>query len=245
MKKDTTTYSPNFDERADARIPSIVLLHYTGMRTACEALERLCDPNTKVSAHYVIDEDGHVRALVAEDKRAWHAGLSFWDGERDINSASIGIEIVNPGHEFGYRVFPQAQINAVVALCTDIKARYDIPTDRFLAHSDVSPARKTDPGELFPWEKLAAKGFGLWPSAQEREEDKQAVSALCADPEVFKSALVKFGYDPDIRPDILTTAFHRHFCPDKILRGASPHVPDEDSAVRLLSLLRQKGVRTA
>jgi N-acetylmuramoyl-L-alanine amidase len=245
MKIDKARHSPNFDERAGGQAPSMVLLHYTGMCSVGEALGRLCEPVAKVSAHYVVDEDGHVHRLVPEDKRAWHAGLSFWDGERDINSASIGIEIVNPGHEFGYRPFPQAQIDSVITLCADIKSRHNIPTDRFLAHSDVSPARKTDPGELFPWAALAAEGLGFWPVPQEQQESRNEPLKLCTTPEAFTGALIRFGYDPDVPPDLLVTAFHRHFDPGKILQGDMAHIPDKNSAVRLLSLLRQKGIRTA
>ena len=124
---------------------------------------RLCDPAAKVSAHYTIDEDGTVYAHVPEARRAWHAGVSFWAGESDINARSIGIELVNPGHEYGYRAFPEAQIAALIALCHGILARHPIPPARVLGHSDVAPARKEDPGELFPWARLAKAGIGLWP----------------------------------------------------------------------------------
>ena len=150
--------SPNHDERAAGKPVDILLLHYTGMRSAEGALKWLTDPASKVSSHYFVDEDGRAVALVDEDRRAWHAGKSFWAGETDINSRSIGIEIANPGHEFGYRPFPEAQIEAVIALCRDILARHPIPPERVLAHSDVAPARKQDPGEFFPWARLAAAG---------------------------------------------------------------------------------------
>ena len=152
--------SPNFDARKSP--PDMVVLHYTGMKTGPEALARLCDPEAKVSAHYLIEEDGRLYTLVAEARRAWHAGVSFWKGERDINAVSIGIELVNPGHEFGYRDFPDAQIAALVALLDDIRGRWDIPDSRILGHSDVAPARKQDPGERFPWQALAKAGHGLW-----------------------------------------------------------------------------------
>ncbi len=150
--------SPNHDERAAGKPVDILLLHYTGMRSAEGALKWLTDPASRVSSHYFVDEDGRVAAMVAEGRRAWHAGKSFWAGETDINSRSIGIEIANPGHEFGYRPFPGAQTEAVIALCRDILARHPIPPERVLAHSDVAPLRKHDPGELFPWARLAVGG---------------------------------------------------------------------------------------
>lgn len=138
-------------------------MHYTGMKTCELALERLADPQHAVSAHYVIDEDGTIYRMVEERMRAWHAGVSFWHGLRDINSTSVGLEIVNPGHEYGYRAFPEAQIEAVIALAGEIMDRHAIAPCDVLAHSDVAPGRKTDPGELFPWQQLAEHGIGLWP----------------------------------------------------------------------------------
>ena len=154
--------SPNFDRRQGPI--DILLLHYTGMQTAGAALARLCDPQAKVSCHWLIDEDGTIHRLVAEQHRAWHAGLSFWAGQRDINSRSIGIELVNPGHDWGYRPFPDAQMQALVTLATGILARHAIPATRVLGHSDVAPTRKVDPGELFDWAWLAGQGIGLWPA---------------------------------------------------------------------------------
>ena len=151
--------SPNFNER---RLPvSMIVLHYTGMQSAAEALERLKDPAAEVSAHYLIDEDGTVIRLVDEAKRAWHAGRSFWRGITDVNSASVGIELVNPGHEFGYRPFPDAQMEALVPLLADIVRRHDIPRANVVGHSDVAPARKIDPGELFDWDMLARYNLTL------------------------------------------------------------------------------------
>jgi len=140
-----------------------VVLHYTGMTSCEKALARLCDPTAEVSAHYVVDEDGKTYQLVPEDIRAWHAGVCFWRGIRDINSTSIGIEIVNPGHEYGYRAFPQPQIDAVIALTRDIMDRHSVKAADILGHSDIAPGRKTDPGELFPWQTLSTHGIGLWP----------------------------------------------------------------------------------
>lgn len=154
--------SPNYNDRAPGAI-NMLVLHYTGMASCEDALARLCDPVAQVSAHYLIDEDGTVYQLVAEQHRAWHAGVSFWKGERDINSRSIGIELVNPGHELGYRAFPQIQMQALADLAHEILARHPIPPDRVLGHSDVAPGRKRDPGELFDWQWLAGQGIGVWP----------------------------------------------------------------------------------
>ena len=188
--------SPNFDAR---QVPvDILLLHYTGMLSAEAALERLCDPAAKVSCHWLIDEDGTVYRLVAEESRAWHAGKSFWAGERDINSRSIGIELVNPGHEWGYRPFPMAQMAALATLATGILGRHAIPARRVLAHSDVAPARKQDPGELFDWAWLAARGIGLWPAAD--------APVMRGDPAAL---LVAIGYEAATPDDI--AAFQRRY----------------------------------
>ncbi len=190
-----TWQSPNQDERG---VPiDMLVFHYTGMRSAEAALDRLCDPAAKVSSHYLITEEGVVHALVPEEKRAWHAGLSFWAGTRNVNGCSIGIELVNPGHEFGYRAFPDAQIAALKNLSLGILARHAIPASRVLGHSDVAPARKDDPGELFPWEALAADGIGIWPG------EGRGFSPA--------SQLVEFGYDPQVPLEKTITAFQRHF----------------------------------
>jgi N-acetylmuramoyl-L-alanine amidase len=193
--------SPNHDARGDAPI-DMLLLHYTGMQSAQAALDRLSDPAAKVSAHYLIDEDGTIHALVPEARRAWHAGVAHWASASDINARSIGIELVNPGHEFGYRAFPEAQIAALIPLCHSILMRHPIPSARVLGHSDVAPARKDDPGELFPWERLAQSGIGLWP--------RPGDSNLGAD------SLARFGYDPDAPQDKVITAFQRHFRPARL-----------------------------
>ena len=156
--------SPNFGPRAAAATIDMLVIHYTGMETAEAALDRLCDPAAQVSAHYLIDEDGTTWGLVDEAMRAWHAGDSVWKGETDVNSRSIGIELVNPGHEFGYRPFPEAQVAALIALAGDIVARHPIPPGNVVGHSDVAPARKRDPGELFEWRRLARAGIGRYPT---------------------------------------------------------------------------------
>lgn len=163
MQKIIERPSPNHDARPDGTAVDILLLHYTGMQTAEDALHRLTDPDAKVSAHYLIDEDGLCYRMVDEARRAWHAGVASWQGATDINARSIGIELVNPGHQFGYRTFPNAQIDSLTRLAKAILARHPIPAHRVLAHSDVAPDRKEDPGELFDWETLARSGIGLWP----------------------------------------------------------------------------------
>ncbi len=154
--------SPNIEPRKDGRAPDLLLLHYTGMESADGALAWLTNEESKVSCHYLVDEAGRITQMVREEMRAWHAGASHWAGDEDINSCSIGIEIHNPGHEFGYPDFPEDQMLAVEALCVDILQRNTIPAERVLAHSDVAPARKADPGEKFDWRRLAKAGVGLW-----------------------------------------------------------------------------------
>jgi N-acetylmuramoyl-L-alanine amidase len=155
--------SPNHGPRRGGGRIDFLILHYTGMESAAAALARLCDPAAQVSAHYLIDEDGRTYRLVDEDRRAWHAGLSGWADVADINSRSVGIELANPGHELGYRSFPEAQMASLVGLCRGILARHPIPPGRVLGHSDVAPLRKRDPGERFDWRRLAGAGIGLWP----------------------------------------------------------------------------------
>lgn len=198
--------SPNFDARA---LPiSMIVLHYTGMESAQAAIDRLRDPEAKVSAHYLVDEDGTILRMVDEDKRAWHAGRSHWRGITDVNSASIGIEMVNPGHEFGYRAFTEAQMGALIPLVAEIKQRHGISRGNVVGHSDIAPARKQDPGELFNWHALARLRLALprptrnlvdpgWPDAG------------------FMLALERFGYDvTDERAAV--TAFQRRFRPEMI-----------------------------
>jgi N-acetylmuramoyl-L-alanine amidase len=222
--------SPNFDSRGGCPV-SMLVLHYTGMQTPQAAFERLRDPASRVSAHYLVDEQGGVFRLVAEASRAWHAGVSCWRGERQVNHASIGIELINPGHEWGYRPFPPAQMDALIALCKDILTRHAIAPRDVVAHSDVAPARKEDPGEWFDWRRLAAEGIGLWPgelsasgcqlSASEAESRK-----LTAD------SLSLYGYDTADLPKAIL-AFQRHFRPES-LTGQW----DADCENRLAALLR-------
>lgn len=151
--------SPNFNQR---KLPiTLIVLHYTGMADGPSALARMRDPAAQVSAHYMVEEDGRIFRLVDEDKRAWHAGVSLWHGETDINSSSIGIEIVNGGHDFGLPDFPAAQIDAVIELVKDVMGRHRIGPEGVIGHSDIAPGRKQDPGEKFPWDRLAAAGCAL------------------------------------------------------------------------------------
>ncbi len=154
--------SPNCNPRDGQEIDMLVL-HYTGMKSGANALDRMCEAAAEVSAHYMVEEDGRIFQLVDEEMRAWHAGKSYWRGHTNINQRSIGIEIVNPGHEFGYRGFPEVQMQSVVALCKDIVKRRNIPARNVVAHSDVAPTRKQDPGELFDWKRLAGEGVGVFP----------------------------------------------------------------------------------
>jgi len=224
--------SPNFDPRPEGTAIDILVLHYTGMRTAEEALARLCDPEARVSSHYTVDEEGRIYRHVAESKRARHAGVSWWAGERDVNSRSLGIEIVNPGHEFGYVPFPEAQIAAVIHLAHDVLARHPIPPHRIVGHSDVAPARKMDPGELFPWGLLAQNGIGLYPP------DAQIAGSLTQSSEsTFASMLATYGYgvspDMDIPLSTVVTAFQRHFRPVRV-----DGIIDADCDARLRALLQ-------
>lgn len=216
------TPSPNFDERA---LPvTMVVLHYTGMPDAASAITRLSDPEAKVSAHYVIAEDGQIVRMVDETKRAWHAGKSYWRGVTDINSASVGIEIVNPGHEFGYRAFPVAQIDALIPLMQEITLRYRITRGNVVGHSDIAPARKDDPGELFPWERLAKLRLAL-PSPTRNLMDPHWTDAG------FLLALERFGYDVT-DPLAAVRAFQRRFRPATI-----DGIIDGECRAKLLALL--------
>jgi len=218
--------SPNFNER---KLPiSMVVLHYTGMKSAAEALERMCDPEAEVSAHYMIDEAGAVTSLVPEGKRAWHAGRSYWRGVTDVNSASIGIELVNPGHEWGYRPFPEAQMEALLPLLADIVKRNHIPRGNVVGHSDIAPARKQDPGEFFDWARLGDLGLALKiPPAK--------MNLFYDNPGAFYLALERFGYDiSDGRAAV--TAFQRRWRPELI----DGQIDGEIGAI-LLELLLEQG----
>jgi N-acetylmuramoyl-L-alanine amidase len=199
--------SPNHDERPDSTPIDVLVLHYTGMRSGAEAIARLRDPAARVSAHYVVEEDGAIFRLVPEHRRAWHAGISHWRGETGLNGRSIGIELVNPGHEFGYRPFPALQMAAACDLCLEILARHPIPARNVVAHSDIAPDRKEDPGEFFDWEGLAANGVGLWP----RGDSVPPVQAAEA-----PALLAAIGYRTDLPLPVLLTAFQRRWRPERV-----------------------------
>jgi N-acetylmuramoyl-L-alanine amidase len=225
--------SPNFNDRDPAIPLQHIVLHYTGMKTGAEALVRLCDPKAEVSAHYVIEDDGRVFRLVDENKRAWHAGQSVWRGLADMNSASVGIELVNPGHQYGYRPFPAAQIAALKNLLRDIIQRHKMnPKTCLLAHADIAPGRKEDPGELFPWEELAKEGLGLWPAPQAGDyghaEDDEVQKLLRA---IGYDCPDTGAYDRATRAALL--AFQRHYEPDN-LTGT----PERETIARLRALVR-------
>jgi N-acetylmuramoyl-L-alanine amidase len=229
--------SPNYDARTAP--PDMLVLHYTGMQSGEAALARLRDPAAKVSAHYLIEEDGRVFSLVPEERRAWHAGVSYWDGDRDINARAIGIEIVNPGHEFGYRPFPAEQVAAVIDLLTDIRERWTIPDARILGHSDVAPSRKQDPGELFPWKVLAEAGHGLWADPPPAPGQKLVPGDSGLGVAVLRAGLRRLGFDCSLAGDydealaVIVTAFQRHWrqaCVDGLADG--------ETRARLIALAR-------
>lgn len=237
--------SPNFNERGDGVVPGMLVLHYTGMKTADEAVARLCDAEAEVSAHYVVSENGNTLQLVDENKRAWHAGVAHWGGTDDVNSHSIGVEIVNPGHEFPLpgalgklQPFPEMQISQVSALCKIIIDRWGIRADKVLAHSDIAPGRKVDPGHLFPWEALAREGVGLWecPVAM----DYQAAEDLILNQDFVRDLLIGYGYDLQAEYGDVVRGFMRHFHPEKFVRWDDQPEPDVATIARLLALVRAK-----
>ncbi len=223
----------NYEDRRDDLEPYILLMHYTGMKTMKEAKDRLSDPKSGVSVHYIIDEDGTTMDIVPDAKRAWHAGVSYWKGEDDINSASIGIEIVNPGHEFGYRAFPEAQMQAVLKLSRKIIDKHEIKY--VLGHSDVAPERKQDPGELFDWEWLAANGVGRWPHP--KPEDYTRAEAISRNDYEAEKLFNELGYNPMAAFQDVVTAFQRHYYPDVFTHGTEGKI-NQETIARLCSLLR-------
>jgi N-acetylmuramoyl-L-alanine amidase len=240
--------SPNHGERRGNMRPDMIVLHYTGMIDAGAALERLCAPGSDVSAHYLVLEDGRVIQMVKESRRAWHAGVASWAGQTDINSCSIGIEIANPGHDYGYADFPKRQIAAVTTLCRGIQTRNTVPPARVVAHSDVAPSRKQDPGEKFPWETLWDSGVGHWVTPTPVGEGG-AVLALGDRGDAVRAIqdlLAQYGYGITVNGNFDSTthdvvkAFQRHFRPERI-----DGVVDESTRATLRELLAHRGrVRT-
>ncbi|HEY8572634.1 N-acetylmuramoyl-L-alanine amidase [Phenylobacterium sp.] len=229
--------SPNFDARTAP--PDVLVLHYTGMETGEGALARLRDPEAKVSSHYLVEEDGRVFRLVPEERRAWHAGRSFWRGVENVNGNSVGIEIVNPGHEFGYRPFPEPQIAAVIELVADIRTRWTIEDRNIVGHSDVAPDRKIDPGELFPWRRLAEAGHGLWAEVPPAPGAPLAEGEEGAGVFALQAGLTRLGYDCapsgkyDAHTKTVVSAFQRHWRPERF-----DGVADGETRARLIALLR-------
>ncbi len=220
----TEAPSPNHDARPDGTPVDMLVLHYTGMRTGQDAIDRLRDPAAKVSCHYVVEEDGRILRLVSEDRRAAHAGVSHWRGHTGLNARSIGIEVVNPGHEWGYRDFPALQMAAVCDLCLDILARHPIPARNVVGHSDIAPDRKQDPGELFDWEGLARNGVGLWPDGEPAPPPEAATLPL----------LEAIGYRTDLPLPVLVTAFQRHWLPPRAVGVADAATRARIAAVAAL-----------
>ena len=234
--------SPNFNERQASEAVDILVLHYTGMPDAESAMKLLTTIEGKVSSHYTVDEDGTVYAHVAENMRAWHAGASSWGGASDINSRSIGIEIVNPGHEYGYRPFAKMQMAAVIELCRGILKRWPIPPARVLAHSDVAPGRKIDPGELFPWDEFARHGIGCWPRQIVHRPTLQTIGPGEQGEHVIRlqQDLARYGYGIetqgvfDERSQTVVSAFQRHF-----RRSRFDGIADGETQAILADLLNQ------
>ena len=231
MRPHREVASPNHGPRPSGSAIDMLILHYTGMPDAAGALERLCDPETRVSAHYLVDRDGTVTALVPEERRAWHAGVASWRGATDINDRSIGIELVNPGHQWGYLPFPPEQMSVLAELCRGIISRYAIDPGRILGHSDVAPARKSDPGELFDWRGLARAGIGWWPDPVPVPRDWRPLPLAG-----LRAALRLIGYDcPDDggreTDRAVVRAFQCHWLPDRL----SGRI-DRDTAHRIVQL---------
>ncbi len=242
--------SPNHDERRDGRPPDIILLHYTGMPDANEALQRLCSPAAKVSCHYLVFEDGRTVQLVPEALRAWHAGISSWEGLTDVNSRSIGIEIANPGHDGGLPPYPRVQIDKVIALCLDLARRWSVRADRVIGHSDVAPDRKDDPGELFPWDELYRAGVGHWVEPVPIKEGRSYGIGDEGPPvRALQAQLADYGYGQavsgvfDTATATVVRAFQRHFRPARIDGAADPSTMETLSnliAARPVSALRDE-----
>ena len=223
--------SPNFNDRPPNTKIDILVLHYTGMPTSLDALNHMCNPKSRVSSHYMVDMDGEIYQLVSEQNRAWHAGISCWRGNSNINDRSIGIELENPGHEFGYQRFPDKQIDSLIELAKEIINRHSIPARNVIGHSDISPSRKKDPGELFDWHKLASHGIGCWPFLK--------TSAQNCDDSIknFTEALKKYGYEVS---DLTATtrAFQSHFMPNSL--GEGPNIETYKLLQDLINTVEQE-----
>ncbi len=239
--------SPNFGERKNGKTVNTIILHYTGMVSGQAAEDWLCNPQSEVSSHYLVHEDGRIVQMVRERDRAWHAGKSYWHGETDLNSVSVGIEIVNPGHQLGYVDFPARQVNAVIRLCRGIILRHGVMPDRVLAHSDIAPGRKVDPGEKFPWGKLAAKGIGHHVAPEPMSGGRFFAIGDEGQPiEALQALLALYGYDMpvtgvfDEKTEKTVKAFQLHFRPEKV-----DGVADVSTIATLHRLLKSKPVLAA
>lgn len=225
--------SPNFNERGGQSVQFLVI-HYTAMATAEDAIKRLSDPAAAVSAHYVVDNDGTIYRLVSEDKRAWHAGVSFWDGHSNLNASSVGIEIANDG----VSPYPEAQMKAVIALSNDIASRHKLRAFYVVGHSDIAPDRKDDPGALFDWKRFAETKLGVWPAPT---KDDYTRSKSWTDKQVLQN-LIRLGYASGPTLDVLVTAFQRHYQPEVFGTGGKPGTADDETKARLNNLLRRKSI---
>jgi N-acetylmuramoyl-L-alanine amidase len=239
--------SPNYEPRRIGRAPDMLILHYTGMDSAEAALDWLTREESNVSSHYLVDEEGRIAQMVGEEMRAWHAGQSLWSGETDLNSCSIGIEIHNPGHDLGYPEFPDAQMRAVEALCLDILARHVIPPERVLAHSDIAPGRKRDPGEQFDWQRLAKAGIGLWVEPAPLGDDQGLGLGDEGEGVVrLQQALARFGYGVELTGtygnglEQVVQAFQLHFRPTRIDGRADAST--QQTLARLLGALEDRRI---
>jgi N-acetylmuramoyl-L-alanine amidase len=212
--------SPNFEPRPQGVPLDMIVLHYTDMLNAEEALERLCDPQAKVSAHFLISKEGELYQLVDPKHRAWHAGVSSWEGQGDINSRSIGVELDNLGHTFGPEPFSKVQMKTLLALLEELTQTYGIQPHRIVGHSDVAPGRKKDPGEWFPWHVLAEKGFGFWPQEKMASQHISVVPKMSI--EEMQQAFSDIGYECaktgvwDEESQAVCLAFQRHFTPQDL-----------------------------
>lgn len=229
------TPSPNCDDRMDGAIINTIVIHYTGMKTAQEALDRLRDTSSSVSAHYLIDEEGELYRLVEEEDRAWHAGVSHWRGMDGLNQHSIGIELVNPGEEHGYKPFPKAQMHTLVKLCNDLIDVHPIQDRNIIGHADIAPTRKADPGEKFDWQWLSEAGIGLYPFTHGGQTDSPVYDVPW---EKMSELLIKLGYKCESEEATWAAlkAFQRHWRP-VLVNGQ----PDRDTLLRLRTLLQVCG----
>ncbi len=234
------------DGRED-RQPDMLILHYTGMPDSGEALQWLCNPISNVSAHYLVFENGRILQMVPEIRRAWHAGVSSWHGETDINSCSIGIEIANAGHPGGLPDYPDVQTGAVIELCRDIASRWRIAPERILAHSDVSPGRKIDPGEKFPWHSLAEVGLGLWVKPAPIGSGRFFARGDSGAPiEALQAMFAMFGYGMPVtgqfceRTEAVVSAFQRHWRQERV-----DGVADASTITTLRDLIGQVETKAA